>query len=141
MPKGRTRRIHGACVVAGTTITMKSEISGLSKVILEAASTDHTPFESLVGDLISKERVDHDEFCLDLVEGQLLSLISDGLIQAYLLDAEPPFVTQVLASRPTLRRFWFLITPKGEQHLSGSLKILRRNFRIPRWTRGTPYCR
>ena len=122
MPKAHTRRIHGReCVVACTTLTMKSESSELSKSILEVVSTDHTPFEALVGDLMPKERFDHDEFCLDLVEGQLLSLLSDGLIQAHLLHAEPPFVTQVLPSRSTLRRFWFLITPKGEQHLSALL--------------------
>jgi hypothetical protein len=71
-----------------------------------------------------KDRFGPDEFCLDLVDDQLLSLISDGLIQAYLLHAEPPFITQVLASGPTLQRFWFLITPKGEQCLRSSLNDL-----------------
>ena len=95
---------------------MNSELPELTRLILQAVSKDHTPFESLIAKLSSTENPAVDVLD-DLVE-HLLTLIRGGFVVAYLLHAEPPFITPALASPATIHNLWFLTTQEGQRHLS-----------------------
>jgi hypothetical protein len=95
---------------------MKIELPELTRLILQAVSKDHTPFESLIAKLSSTEHLAAD--ALDDVVEHLLTLIRGGFVVAYLLHAEPPFITPALASPATIHNLWFLTTQEGQRHLS-----------------------
>lgn len=95
--------------------------SELSKLLLEAVSTECTAFEAVIDHVMPSESKDSADCNFDSVEGRLLTLIGEGFVEAFLLHAEPPYLTPVVPSLRTLPGFWFHITAKGEQHLGGLL--------------------
>jgi hypothetical protein len=93
---------------------MKARSHELDRVVLEAVSDDYLSFESLVSKL-SESNLAHDAV-LD-IERMLLSAISNHLVGAYLIHADPPYATEVGANPETIRRYWFCITDEGREYL------------------------
>jgi hypothetical protein len=92
---------------------MKTTLQGLDRVVLEAVSEDYQSFESLVSKL-SKAK---DAYGVPDLERMLLSAISNHLVSAYLIHADPPYATEVGADPETIRRYWYCITEEGREYL------------------------
>lgn len=113
--------------------------SELSRLLLEAVSADCTAFESVVGHVIPNERLNAADCDPVSVDRKLLTLVGEGLVEAFLLHAEPPYITAVVPSMRTLPGFWFYITAKGEQYLGGLSKAVPP-AQIPRSRDASHYC-
>jgi hypothetical protein len=91
----------------------------LDRLLLGAVGDDFVTLESVVdklcpdGPIFSK----HDP---ELLYSRLLTLLSDKLINAYLLHADPPYITPVKMSDRTLRMSWFYITQRGRKCLANN---------------------
>ena len=92
---------------------MKTTLQGLDRVVLEAVSEDYQSFESLVSKLSQSK----DAYGVPDLERMLLSAISNHLVSAYLIHADPPYATEVGASPETIRRYWYCITEEGREYL------------------------
>jgi hypothetical protein len=66
------------------------------------------------------------------IQSRLLSLITDKLINAYLLHADPPYITSIDIGYDALSTSWFYITQRGRKCLGNAS---RKGARLPR--RGT----
>lgn len=86
---------------------------GLDRVVLEAVSEDYQSFESL----LSKLSQSKDAYEVPEIERMLLSALSNHLVSAYLLHADPPYATEVGAGPETIRRYWYCITEEGREYL------------------------
>lgn len=93
---------------------MKASFRELDRIMLETVSEDYQSFEALVSKL---SLVIDIEFGMIEVERLLLSSIANRLVAAYLLHADPPYVTEVGAEPDTIRRYWFCITDEGREYL------------------------
>lgn len=106
---------------------MKIRSHELDRVVLEAVSDDYLSFESLVSKLSQSKFAQ--AAALD-IERLLLTAISNHLVSAYLLHADPPYATEVGANPETIRRYWFSITEEGREYLrrlpAGKAAIRRR---------------
>jgi hypothetical protein len=58
----------------------------------------------------------------ELLHSRLLNLIADRLINAYLLHADPPYITPVKISTRSLHTSWFYITQRGRKCLANSTR-------------------
>src|SRR6202035_799697 len=90
----------------------------LDRLLLSAVGDDFVTLESIVEKLGRPEgpvfgRLDH-----DLLYSRLLTLIADRLINAYLLHADPPYITPVNTSPGALPTSWFYITQRGRRCLA-----------------------
>jgi hypothetical protein len=56
------------------------------------------------------------------LQRRLLSLVSDKLINAYLLHAEPPFITPIQIGSRSIPTSWFYITQRGRKCLRNSAR-------------------
>lgn len=92
---------------------MRTTLQGLDRVVLEAVSEDYQSFESLVSKLSQSK----DAYGVPEIERMLLSAISDHLVSAYLIHADPPYATEVGADPETVRRYWYCITEEGREYL------------------------
>ena len=93
---------------------MKTRSHELDRVVLEAVSDDYLSFESLVRKL-SQSQFAH--WAVLDIERMLLSAISNHLVSAYLIHADPPYATEVGANSETIQRYWFCITDEGREYL------------------------
>ena len=82
-------------------------------MVLEAVSEDYQSFESLVSKLSQSK----DAYEIPDLERMLLSAISNHLVSAYLLHADPPYATEVGADPETIQRYWYCITEEGREYL------------------------
>ncbi len=86
--------------------------------ILEAVSEDFEPYEvilSKVSDITTDDPAT--DLATELLQRILLASIADELVCAYLLHAEPPYITQVEVGPGKLECYWFYITDKGKKVL------------------------
>jgi hypothetical protein len=98
----------------------------IDRRILAAVCDDFTILECILdkvsGDVSgSLDRAD--------LQNRLLRLVSDKLINAYLLHAEPPFMTRVQINSDDIQNSWFFIAQRGRKCLSNSSPKYRRTRR------------
>jgi len=93
---------------------MRAKVRELDRVVLEAVSDDYLSFESLVSKLSQSSSL---QWAVMDIEHMLLSALSNHLVSAYLLHADPPYATEVGANAETIRRYWFCITDQGREYL------------------------
>lgn len=97
---------------------MQGRADEYDRRILSIVSNDFEPLESIVaalwsGDSIRTREADHGH-----LHCRLLRLIEHHLIHAYLLHAEPPYLTRVEeVGYDALPTAWFLITENGRSYL------------------------
>ena len=101
---------------------MNRDFCELNRMVLEAVSRDFEPFESLVSQLSVGQACSRGKSYIDRIESNLLESIADEHIRAYLIHADPPYVTTVEVNSDTVRRYWFLITEKGKKFLQELLE-------------------
>ena len=93
---------------------MKHDLDELDRIILEVVSCDIEPFESVVSKLSQW-------FHTDQIQSSLLCNTMNGLIGAYIIHADPPYITAVSVSAGTIDRFWFHITESGTKYLRAAV--------------------
>ena len=94
---------------------MTASAHELERVVLESVSEDYQSFESVVSKL---SHLSAAYGGVTDVERVLLSSISNKLVAAYLLHADPPYATEVGATSDNIRRYWFCITDEGRKYLA-----------------------
>jgi hypothetical protein len=99
---------------------MQREARGLEQLILAAVSQDFESFEAIVVRLADWTGRILGDWEMHQVELSLLQLTCNHLVRAYLIHADPPYITSVAATSETVRRHWFLITTKGMASLTGT---------------------
>ena len=85
----------------------------LDRMILGAVLHDFEPFELIVSRVSGTDA----EYVSDQIERGLVSLLGGGLVGAYLIHAEPPYVTAVAPEPDKLQRYWYMITEEGRRLL------------------------
>ena len=55
-------------------------------------------------------------FHIDQIKSRLLRNTVNGLVGAYLIHADPPYVTAVNVSADTIDRYWFHLTESGRKY-------------------------
>jgi hypothetical protein len=100
----------------------------LNRMILELVACDFEPFESIL-DNLSRRNTDALSACdPDEMQEVLLALVTDGLLGAYLIHADPPYITAADPSLETVQRYWFMITEKGVRYLKNTSAPQARMF-------------
>lgn len=89
----------------------------LDRIILESLSSDFEPFESLVSGIIDRRADSRAIFSVDQIRLSLLRSIANRLVGAYIIHAEPPFVSSVCVSLETVDTRWFYVTEEGRRYL------------------------
>jgi hypothetical protein len=92
---------------------MKHNVSELDQIILEVVSDDFEPFESVVSKLSHRCIGIQQQFHIDQIKSSLLCITVNRLVGAYLIHADPPYVTAVNVSADTIDRYWFHLTESG----------------------------
>lgn len=109
---------------------MKQDVNELDQIILEVVSEDFESFESVVSKL-SRRHVgfQQPQFHIDQIKSSLLCNTVNRLVGAYLIHADPPYVTVVNVSADTIDRYWFHLTESGRKYLrvSGRGPMKRRH--------------
>lgn len=82
-------------------------------MVLEAVSEDYQSFEAVVSKLSQFA-----DWVVSDIEQILLATITNNLVAAYLIHADPPYATEVGADSETIQRYWFCITEEGRRYLS-----------------------
>ena len=85
--------------------------------LLEVVFNDLEPLESIESKLLPQQTASGGTFDLTNLQRQLLLLIADDLVGAYLLHAEHPYITAVEAYPETIHRYWYCITSRGKRRL------------------------
>jgi hypothetical protein len=104
----------------------------LDRLILAAVSDDFMTLEFIADKLFKPVGGVPARLDAGTIQSRLLSLISDKLINAYLLHADPPYITSITIGYDALSTSWFYITQRGRKCLGNSS---RKGARVPR--RGT----
>jgi len=92
---------------------MKRTADQLDRMILRALCEDLTPFECMVNNM--REFLEAEE--LEQLATRLLGLATLRLVDAYLLHAEPPYLTPVTTDSDGVYRHWFFISEEGLKRL------------------------
>jgi len=98
---------------------MRRGFHELDRVVLEAVSEDYQSFEALVSKLSQSKNA---QCGVSDIESTLLGALANHLVSAYLLHADPPYLTEVGASPETIQRYWFAITEEGREYLRDLLQ-------------------
>jgi hypothetical protein len=96
---------------------VKHNLDELDRVILEVVSDDFEPFESVVSKLAHRSIGIQPQFHIDQIQRSLLRNTVNRLVGAYLIHADPPYMTAVSVSAGTIDRYWFHITESGMKYL------------------------
>ncbi len=91
------------------------------RLILASVAKDLEPFEAIQEKLSRFLEVSEGAGASHQLESCLLRLIAEDMIAAYLLHAEPPYITVVDVNTSKLENLWFYITDHGEKVLLESL--------------------
>jgi hypothetical protein len=102
--------------------------SDLNQLILELVACDFEPFESILDKLSRKSPDTLSASDIDEIPVILLALVTDGMLGAYLIHADPPYITAVDPSLETVQRYWFMITEKGKKYLQNTSAPQTRMF-------------
>ena len=95
---------------------MKQDVNELDQIILEVVSDDFESFESVVSKLSRRYIGFQQRFHMDQIKSRLLCNTVNGLVGAYLIHADPPYVTAVKVSADTIDRYWFHLTDSGRKY-------------------------
>ena len=95
----------------------------MDRLILAAVCDDFMTLEFIVGELSKKVPGISGRHGSLHLQAHLLNLISDKLINAYLLHAEPPYITPIEISYKGLAASWFYITQRGRKCLRNSADL------------------
>lgn len=94
----------------------------IKRLILEELTGELEPVES-IRDRLARRGVplseDEDRDRLEIV---LSDLVMDGLLGAYLLHADSPFLTAVDASSQSILNCWFIATERGSASLRNGVE-------------------
>src|SRR5258708_37033338 len=104
----------------------------LDRMILAAVCDDFMTLEFIADKLLKPVAGVPPKLDAGTLQSRLFRLISDKLITAYLLHADPPYITSVNIGYKALSTSWFYITQRGRKCLGNAL---RKGARGPR--RGT----
>jgi hypothetical protein len=94
----------------------------LDRLILGAVGDDFVTLEHIVNRLAIPGGRVAAKVDPELLRQRLVDLIADRLISAYLLHADPPYITPVKVSTRSLQTSWFYITQRGRKCLANSAK-------------------
>src|SRR5450432_744481 len=109
---------------------MFQDCDEFEKAVLEVVLNDLEPFESITAKLSQQHTVSGGRFEMRNLQSLLLRLLADDFVGAYLIHAEPPYVTALEARPDTIHRYWYRITGRGETRLHNSReKRCRVQFR------------
>ena len=101
----------------------------LERTVLEVVSRDFEPFEIIASKLSLRTNITRVNLPLCRIKEGILRLQAIGLLRAFLLHSEPPFLTMVRADSDDVQTFWYFITPTGRRFLSNSCSGLSDAFR------------
>lgn len=110
---------------------MQSHTDELDRAILSAVSEDFEPLESIVRKVSIPEGRFPELLEPGKLDTRLICLVADRLISAYLLHADPPFITPVDIRHEKLSRAWFLITERGMKCLGPEPRATSPKLRRP----------
>ena len=91
----------------------------LDRLVLDAVGDDFIPLEQIVHRIAVPGRISG-KLDPELLFSRLLDLIADKLINAYLLHADPPYITPVSVPSGALPSSWFYITERGRKCLANA---------------------
>lgn len=94
----------------------------LDRLVLGAVGEDFVTLDYIFDELGSPDSIFAGKVDAELIYSRLLTLLADKLISAYLLHADPPYITPVEIGRDTLATSWFYITQRGRKCLANSLR-------------------
>jgi len=95
---------------------MKQDVNELDQIILEVLSDNFESFESVVSKLSRRYIGFQQRFHMDQIKSRLLCNTVNGLVGAYLIHADPPYVTAANVSADTIDRYWFDLTDSGRNY-------------------------
>ncbi|KAA6457985.1 hypothetical protein DYQ86_21725 [Acidobacteria bacterium AB60] len=90
----------------------------LDRLLLRAVCDDFVTLDAIVAKI--GRRVETGKGNSQLLYNKLLSLIGDKLVSAFLLHADPPYITPVKRNSPAFASSWFFITQRGRKCLANS---------------------
>ena len=97
----------------------------LDRLVLCAVGDDFVTLDFIVDKLGGPDSNFAGKVDSGVVYGRLLNLLADKLINAYLLHADPPYITPVEIGGGTLATSWFYITQRGRKCLANGLRRRR----------------
>jgi len=92
----------------------------LDQLILAAVCDDFMTLEFITDKILRPPGGDAGKYDAESVHSHLLQLISDKLINAYLLHADPPYITPINIGIDALGTSWFYITQRGRKSLGNT---------------------
>lgn len=102
----------------------------LDHLILASVGDDFMTLEFIADKLIAPSSGIAGKLDAGDLQSRLLELIADKLVNAYLLHADPPFITPIEIGYDALATSWFYITQRGRKCLHNSAgrhaQVLRR---------------
>jgi hypothetical protein len=96
---------------------MFQDCDEFERTVLEVVLNGFEPFESITAKLSQQHTVSGGRFDMGNLQSPLLRLLADDFVGAYLIHAEPPYVTALEARPDAIHRYWYRITGKGETRL------------------------
>jgi hypothetical protein len=96
---------------------MLQDCDEFERALLEVVFNDFEPYESIAAKLSPQDTASGEIFDMRSFPGILLRLMADDFVGAYLIHAEPPYVTAVEANSDTIQRYWYRITGRGKRRL------------------------
>jgi hypothetical protein len=90
----------------------------LDRLLLGAVGDDFVSLESIVEKLSRPGGPVFGKLDSETIYSRLLTLVSEKLINAYLLHADPPYITPVSMNPGCLPTSWFYITQRGRKCLA-----------------------
>ena len=114
----------------------------MDRMILTAVCDDFVTLECIVDKLFAQPASASNPIEFTDLQRRLLKLIADKLINAYLLHAEPPYMTSIAIGSEGLSTSWFYITRRGGKCLQNSSRkpgrIKRGGAKLPDDSEYTP---
>lgn len=95
---------------------------GLDRLLLSAVGDDFVTLESIVEKVSGSNGPAFGKLDSESVYSRLLTLVADKLINAYLLHADPPYITPVNTNLACLPTSWFYITQRGRKCLANGVR-------------------
>jgi len=92
----------------------------LDQLILTAVCDDFMTLEFIADNILRPAGGNPGKYDAGNLHSRLLTLISDKLIKAYLLHADPPYITPLNIGHDALGTSWFYITQRGRKCLGKS---------------------
>jgi len=104
-------------------------IDELDHLILATVGDDFMTLEFIADKLLTPANEIPGKLDVKSLQTRLLKLITHKLVNAYLLHADPPFITPIEIGYDALPTSWFYITQRGRKCLGNSPGKLQRAIR------------